>query len=480
MSEPTKRDELQKIDLEDLRGRFEKLLRKYWPGVILLCAVFAAVFLLRAYQTYSPRYESRAMFTVSSGYSADDIFSTSYYDNSAAQQLAEAFPYMLSTQVMQDLMKAELGVGYINGTVTANAVADSNMFSLTVRSSNPSDAQRILQAVIDVFPQVAVYIVDNPQVVIRQSPSYSETPVNRLSWKRPVAKGMALGFVLSVGILMVFAYLSRTVTDAQQLKKLANMPVLSSIPQLRRKRRRTRQEPFIMPATNPELTQIMQSLALKSRKLLDSEQNKVILVTSTLSGEGKTTVSCNLALSLAKEGYKVALVDADIRNQSVAERFGLGTDKGNLLQCLKDSRWSVLDCLQTIPGSSLAILSGESVTQRRYDLDARSMRRVMSILSGEFDYIVMDTAPCAVVADTSLLCHYAGCVLYVVRSDCAWQSQIIDSIQMLYERGVSTAGFVFNGAKLQRSSYGYGYKYGYSYKYGYGRKYGYGYEKKSR
>lgn len=478
MSETTNHDEAQKIDLMELWGRFEKLLRRFWPGVIVLCVVFAAVFVLRARQSYSPQYESRAMFTVSSGYRADDIFSSTYYDNSAAQQLAEAFPYMLSTQIMQDLMKAELGVGYINGSVTAHAVAGSNMFTLTVRSGNASDAQQILQAVIDVFPQVAVYIVENPQVVIRQSPSYSEVPVNSLSWKKPAAKGVALGLVISLGSLMVLAYLSRTVTAAQQLKKLANMPVLASIPQLRRKRRRTRQEPFIMLSTNPELTQTMQSLSLKARKQLEQGENKVIVVTSTLSGEGKTTVSCNLALSLAKEGYKVALVDGDIRSQSVAERFGLGTDRGSLLQCLKEPERSVLSCLQPVPGSRLAVLSGESVTQRRYDLDAKAMRRVMNVLSTEFDYIVMDTAPCAVVADTSLLCHYAGCVLYVVRADCARQSQIIDNIQTLYERGVSVAGFVFNGSSLNRSHYGYGYKYGYGYRYGYGYKYGYGYGKK--
>ena len=168
MSEMTQKDEIQKIDLLDLMGRFSKYLQRYWIVAALLAALFAGIFLIRAERSFTPMYQSRAMFSVSSGYSADDIFSSTYYDNAAAQQLAAAFPYMISTQVMQDLMMEQLGTNYINGTITPAAVANSNMFTLTVQSTSAEDALDILKAAIDVFPQVAVYVVDNPQLIIRE------------------------------------------------------------------------------------------------------------------------------------------------------------------------------------------------------------------------------------------------------------------------------------------------------------------------
>ena len=479
MSEMSHNEELQKIDLFEILGRMKKYIRSSWYVPLVLSVIFAGFFWFSAKRAYVPMYQSRAMFSVSSGYRAEDIFNSSYYDNSAAQQLATAFPYIISTQVMQDLMKEHLGTNYINGTVTCNAVAGSNMFTLTAKSSSPEDAQKILRAAIDVFPQVAVYVVDNPQLIIRDEPSFSDVPVNSFSWKLPVVRGVALGAGIYLCLLIVLAMMSGTVTSVEQLRETVNLPVLAVVPGIRIKRRRSERNQFVSTSTNPELTETMRSLSMKTRKHLQSQDKKVIMITSTLSGEGKTTVSCNLAQTMAEEGYRVVLVDADIRKQSAAERFGLEEDYANLLDCIRNPERSVLECLRSVPGSNLAILSGESVTERRYSIDPKAMRRIIQELSEYFDYIVMDTAPCAVVADTTLLCHYAGCVLYVVRPDCAWKSQIYDTVNTLYERGISTTGFVYNGANVRSSNYGYGYKYGYGYGYKYGYGYGYG-NKKSR
>ena len=89
------------IDISELLSRFFRELKKLWIPAIIVTAAFAVLFALRAKMNYTPMYQSRAMFTVSSGYSSDDILSYSYYyDNEAAKQLAAAFPYMLGTDVM--------------------------------------------------------------------------------------------------------------------------------------------------------------------------------------------------------------------------------------------------------------------------------------------------------------------------------------------------------------------------------------------
>lgn len=464
------------IDLMNLLGRFWKVLLRLWPGVLILALLLGGVQYYRARRAYVPMYESKAVFTVSSGYSAGDIFTSTYYDNAAAEQLAEAFPYMLSTSMMRELMMQQLGTSYINGTITATNVESTNMFTLSVRSRSPQDAQKILWAVIDCYPQVAVFMVENPQVIIRQEPTLPTAPYNSFSGRGSFAKGAVVGGAAGLALLFVIAFLAKTVSNVDQLKKLVNLPVLAVFPQIRQKKRRSEANTHIMVTRNDALREPLHGLNLKVEKLLETDK-KVILVTSTLGGEGKTTVAANLALSLATGGKRVALIDADLRSQSVAERFGGKESPVALLGCLK-KQGNALENLVATENENLWYLSGASARDLHYAIDQRAMRSVLSELKEQFDYVVMDTAPCAMVSDTALLCHFADCVLYVVKPDCARQSQILDAINELYGRDVPVAGFIFNNVPVNHSHYGYGYKYGYGY--GYGYKYGYGYGKKNK
>ena len=457
------------LDVIDLLRRFGKTLRRFWLLVIVLGLLCSGVWYVRAARSFSPYYTARAVFTVSSGY-GDDIFNSGYYDNATAQQLAAAFPYMLNTDVMRDLMKQELGTNYINGSISASSTANTNMFVLQVRSASAQDAYDILVAAITCFPQVAVYMVDNPQIIVREEPQVPTEPSNSFSWKQPVMKGLMVGLVLGLAIVAALTMLNKTVSTEEQLKAVANLPILAVFPKIQTKKRRSGTRQVLTAGSDHSLAESLRGMTLKVRKILEEQQNKVILITSTMKGEGKTTVATNLALALAGEGQRVVLLDADLRSQSVAQRFGNAPGRYGLIDCLKNPKLPVGDCLTWVREEKLAYISGASVSSRRYSIDGKGMRRVLDELSGAFDYVIMDTSPCGLVADTALLCHFAGCVLYVVKPDYARESQILDMVNGLYERGAPLEGFVFNGVNRRGSRYGYGYGYGYKYGYGYSQK----------
>lgn len=465
----TETEAAQRVDLMDLARRLGKTLRRFWPLVIVLGLLGGGLRYVRAYRSFSPYYESHAVFTVSSGYS-DDIFTSSYYNNAAAQQLAAAFPYMLNTDIMRDLMKQELGKEYINGSITASSAANTNLFLLKVRSSCAQDAYDVLRAAITCFPQAAVYMVDNPQIIVREEPQLPTAPANAFSGRQPVIRGAVEGIILSMGILALLAMMTKTVETEEQLKALANLPVLAVLPALQTKKRRSGTQPLMEVGTNHRMAEAMRGMTLKVRKKMEGRANKAMLVTSTLMGEGKTTVAANLAMSLAADGSKVALIDADLRKQSIAQRFGNAPGRYNLIDCLRNPQLQVKDCLTWVEEGRLAYLSGASASSRRYSIDGKSMRRILEGLNKEFDYVVMDSSPCALVADTVLLSHYAGCVLYVVKQDCVRESQIVDMVNELCQRDAKLEGFIFNGVKGHGSRYGYGYGY----------KYGYGYSQRGR
>ena len=139
----------------ELAERYLRQLRRLWALILALTVLCGAGLSIRAKMQFTPMYEAKARLAISSSYSGDDIFSESYYDNAAAQQLAAAFPHLLTMDLMRELMLEQLDKPYINGSITPYSVVGTNMFVLTVRSADPQDAYDILIAAIDCFPKVA-------------------------------------------------------------------------------------------------------------------------------------------------------------------------------------------------------------------------------------------------------------------------------------------------------------------------------------
>lgn len=451
--------------------------------LVLVTAAFAVLFALRAKMNYTPMYQSRAMFTVSSGYSSDDILSYSYYyDNEAAKQLAAAFPYMLGTDVMNELVKNELGVSYINGSIRAEAVADTNLFILTVTSSDPQDAYDILEAVIASYPRVALYMVDYSQVIMKSEPTVPTAPYNSFSWKGSAVKGGMLGLGLSCLAALVLAMMRKTIFSAADLKASANVPILASVARTSAKKRRSGKGIISLThaGVDPDFVEAMRGLRIKLLRAMTEPGAQVILVTSTLPGEGKTTISANLALSLASSGLRTVLIDTDLRKQDTKAAVGVNDTRPGLPEYMTDSNIKVASMLSPVPGSSLEVICS-TAAKRRPPMNAHKLEQLIERLRPDYDYIVLDTPPCGIISDAKFICRCADAIVYVVRHDYASRNQIVDSMQELADQKAKLAGCVLNDTPAVSHSKRYGYgQYGYG-KYGYGKtgykKYGYGRDK---
>ena len=471
------------IDISELLSRFFRELKKLWIPAIIVTAAFAVLFALRAKMNYTPMYQSRAMFTVSSGYSSDDILSYSYYyDNEAAKQLAAAFPYMLGTDVMNELVKNELGVSYINGSIRAEAVADTNLFILTVTSSDPQDAYDILEAVIASYPRVALYMVDYSQVIMKSEPTVPTAPYNSFSWKGSAVKGSMLGLGLSCLAALVLAMMRKTIFSAADLKASANVPILASVARTSAKKRRSGKGIISLThaGVDPDFVEAMRGLRIKLLRAMTEPGAQVILVTSTLPGEGKTTISANLALSLASSGLRTVLIDTDLRKQDTKAAVGVNDTRPGLPEYMTDSNIKVASMLSPVPGSSLEVICSTSA-KRRPPMNAHKLEQLIERLRPDYDYIVLDTPPCGIISDAKFICRCADAIVYVVRHDYASRNQIVDSMQELADQKAKLTGCVLNDTPAVSHSKRYGYgQYGYG-KYGYGKtgykKYGYGRDK---
>lgn len=465
------RKEQEPIKVLNLMIRFKNAFFQMWLLVLALAILFGGISWYRGKRAFVPMYEAKAIFTVDSGYTAEDIFGTgAYYDQYAAQQLAAAFPQLLSTDMMRDLVVQQLEKGYINGYAHASAVADSNMLVLTATGNNPRDIYDYLCAIIECYPQVAVFMVDNPQVKIVTAPELPTEPYNHFSDLGAIAKGAFLGAVAGLLFILLCALLTRTVQTTEELKTAVNIPILVALPKVVLKKRRSGANSLITADSDPNMTESIRGLRMKVKKLVKESEKKIILVTSTLAGEGKTTVSINLAASLVRDGQSVILVDADLHSQSVARALDEQTETNGLMDCMFDSSISILSCIRKNEAHELDFISGRSTEKRHYSLDLDAIQKMLDLLSERYDYIILDTPPNDVVSDAMALCRCADCVLYVVRQDHVQQSQVINSIATMFAKGIKISGCIFNGVPKFHRQYGYGYRYGYGYGYDYGYK----------
>lgn len=475
-----------KIDLFEIMEKMLKGFRETWWIFLLLAAVCTGASVLWAKIDYRPVYEASASFIVLADGSAEttaaepaETAENRQRGNVPAEQLKATFPYILTSGALQDVVAEDLGLETIPGTISAQVLGDTNLFQLMVRADNGQTAYEILQSVIANYPKVAAYIIGNTKLKMIDETGIPLEPSAGPGYVRKAVLGFLLGTVLYMGILVLMAMTRKTVRNQHDLEQFLRIPYLGSLPQVNFKRRSSRRAMRIT-ADNPlvpeKYTEAVDSLAVRLERTLQEKGKTSLLVTSALAGEGKTTTVCNLALILAQKGYRVLLIDGDLRNPSVAEQLALRKKSGGLRAFLAGEKEADEVICRYQESSLLVLPGGEAVREVRTLYSNGQIEKLLHDYNDQMDFILIDTPPCAMMNDASLIAGYVDAGLLVIRQDYARREKVTASAEILQQSGMELAGCTINGAESGLGSYGYGYgKYGY----GYG-KYGYGYGKQNK
>ena len=210
------------------------------------------------------------------------------------------------------------------------------------------------------------------------------------------------------------------------------------------------------------------------------EDEKVVLVTSTTPGEGKSFTAANLAVSFALMGRKTLVVGMDIRKPSLGKMFNLNKGTPGVTRYLASPKETDLlsMCHRSDLSSFLYVLPAGDIPPNPAELVARrSLDEAFEQLRGHFDYIIIDSAPIGVVTDTRLISRVADICVYVCRADFTRKGDFELINDLKRDKKMPTVCTLVNGIDMdkRKNGYYYGYgKYGRYGKYGYGKKYGYG------
>ena len=213
----------------------------------------------------------------------------------------------------------------------------------------------------------------------------------------------------------------------------------------------------------PDFSEALRAARLRVERAMEQGEKKVLLVSSAIPGEGKTTISVNLAISLARRGKRVLLIDCDLRSPSVAKALRVKT-KHSLVDYLT-GKMMLRELLCPTETENLFIIPGGPGGGKVTDLLTRERGSSMIQAARKlFDFVILDTPPCSMLADAAEVAALADAGLLVVRQDYASRDQIIDGVQRLSDAELPMIGWVFNYVERSLptgSSYGYGAVYGY-------------------
>lgn len=224
---------------------------------------------------------------------------------------------------------------------------------------------------------------------------------------------------------------------------------------------------------NDMMAETFRNVRTNVQYMLGSNQ-KVVLITSTTSGEGKSFVAANLAISFALLGKKVVIVGLDIRKPGLNKAFQMWHKEDGITRYLADPEHTDLMSLlqQSNVTPNLYILPGGAIPPNPTELVARdSLVQAVDRLKKEFDYVILDTAPIGMVTDTQLISRVADMSIYVCRAGYTPKAGYLFINELRDHKKLPNLCTIINDVNIKTGKYGYG-TYG---KYGYGRTYGYGY-----
>ncbi len=310
-----------------------------------------------------------------------------------------------------------------------------------------------------------------PKNVILERAFGSASPI---SPNRPlvISASLIIGFVLSFLLIIVRYLLHDEIGTLEDIEPYTDAALLGIIPKYKREIPISQ----LLVDKNPKsvIAEAFRSIRTNLQFISSEDGSKMIAVTSTISGEGKTFNAINLAGVIAFSGRKVVIIDLDMRKPKIHLGFNVENNKGisTILIGKDDFRnciiHSSLENLDFITAGPIPPNPSELIINPRMDDLLGSLRKM-------YDIIIIDTPPVGVVSDGIPIFKKADYPIYILRANYSRKMFINNINKLIDDSSVSKLSLILNGVDFSRLKYGYGYNYSYGYGYGYGYTYGYGY-----
>lgn len=480
-------DELQNggkepLNLSQMVANFFKAFKKLWFVMVIVMVIFTIIGYQKYRKSYVPNYETRATFSITAP-QYDGSEDRSYTNNSElASILSVSFDYLINNEVFYEIIKQDLGINYMPSVITISAVPSTNILSIIASGSNADMNYKVVQSVMKNYGSVAEFVIGDTQLDVLEEPTVADTPTNPYDPVKNAITYALIGMFIGVLPSVVYTFFVKTIRNKEDVEKQLNVTFLGSLPGviLNGKNKKLKNCSILNKEVGFRYLEAMRSINSRCEKELVKNSYKVILVTSTLEGEGKSTFALNLAYSLSKSQKKVMLIDGDLRKPSIYKMVDQQMNHYKIEDFL-ERRIKSSQAIVNLEGTRVLTLAPSEPSKEAIKyLNSPQMEHFIEESRDVVDYVIIDAPSCSELSDAAVLAKYSDGIVYVVKEDFAKVNKIIDTLQEFSYTRKPIIGCVLNSTEGKLNlAYGYGKHYGYGYHKGYGSRYygRYGYGK---
>lgn len=453
----------------DLRD-YVRLLRRRWR-LIAVCTLVGLLAAAGATLAQQPVYTATTSLFVAAQAGPEEGsggVGTAYTGGLFVQQRVKSYADIIGTPRVAALVVEDLGLddapGSVAQKITATAPLDTVLLDVAVEDPSPAKAQAIANSLAREFAAL-VDELERPQdggpspvkvstVQPAQLPTSPTAPRPALN----LALGLLVGLAVGAGSAVLRETLDTTVKNPEQAEEIVGAPMLGAITF----DAGTSKTPLIVQVdpTSPRAEAFRQMRT--NLQFVDIEHPlRSVVMTSSVPGEGKSTTTCNLALSLAQAGVRVVLIEGDLRKPRVADYMGLEGAVG--LTSVLLGRVPLEDALQPWGDGTLSVLASGPLPPNPSELlGSAGMEELLRRLEGMVDLVLIDAPPLLPVTDAAILGRMTSGVLVLVASNRTNREQLKRASEIVRGVGATVLGTILNMVPTRGpDAYAYGYGYGY-------------------
>lgn len=429
-----------------------------------------------------PEYEASINLIVNT--KADTTGNMSNDDISSAQKLANTYSIIIKSNIVLEQVNQKLNMNLtyeqLYELVDVSALDNTQVMKISARSHKKEEAEAIVTMISVIAPDIVADAVEAGSCKVISKVQAGDEPVYPNVGLITIISGL-FGCALCFAVVVFEELLHDYIIDDIDAERKLGVRTLGIVPEIdienKRKSRRNRRIKYsseganaIMSVHSPFSYREAYKMIRTNLEFLSSvKKRKSILITSTLPDEGKSTTAVNLAITLAEKNNSVILVECDMRKPVIRTYLkirrsvkGLSfylTDRASLEECIVSLEVEKVN-LDVMPAGDIPPNSPELLHQER-------MEGLIRQLEQQYDYVILDAPPAAVVADAAILSNMADGTLLIIRSKFAQVGNIRQAKQRLESVGSTMLGAIITRADRKKERWRLGYDYD---EYGYGKK----------
>ncbi len=429
--------------------------------LVLICAAIGFGFMYLEVQNNSVATytASGTMYVYNANPNLVNYGYTNTSDLSSAVKLLDTYMVVVKSNKVLDAVAERLAPSYpgispkyIGETLSMGSVSETGVLSVRCTTTDPQRSADICNAVLDVAPAEIIRVVSAGSIEIID---YATVPLvpDGFSPMRRYVIGALGGAMIAIALLVIVFLLYAKVRDTKELNERYTLPVLSSI---QRNKKDSKDPGEFRLNRNSPMDQLESYAKLRMNLMytLVGKEKHSVIVTSAISGEGKSTIAANLAVSLAMSSKRVLLIDADMRRATQRRIFHYSGKAPGLSDVLVGiCSWK--DALITTDQQGLDILAAGAAPPNPSELlESPAMRTLLLQVEEAYDMVIIDLPPLNIVSDTCALASNIAGGLFVVRQRYSDHREIRKALIQAEMSGLELLGFVFYGELLEHGGYG--------------------------